>query len=333
MHRIHRRSVVCVAGAIAALCSAASLLAQPSPAAWPTRPLRMIVPFAPGGASDIVARIIAPRLSQELGQQVVIDNRAGASGNVGVEIAARASPDGYTVLLGNIGTMAINPAIFPDFPVRPVRDFVGVTQIVDVPGALVAHPSVPANTVREFIAYAKSRPGALNFGSSGAGSAGRLEMEAFMRAAGISLVHIPYKGGAGAATAALLTGEIAVINVSLAAVLPQVRAGKLKALGVAAIARPGSLPDVPTMVESGFRDMTTGSWQGVYFPRGTPRPIVDRMFKMATKIVVEPEVTRRLNEAGAEVIVSESPEVFAKFMRAQNDRWASVVKRIGLIGE
>jgi tripartite-type tricarboxylate transporter receptor subunit TctC len=330
---MYRPCITQLSCTMAALAAATGVLAQPQATAWPERPIRMIVPFAPGGASDIVGRIISPRLSQELGQQVVIDNRAGASGNVGVEIASRAAPDGYTVLLGNIGTMAINPAIFPDFPVRPVRDFVGVSQIVDVPGAMVAHPSVPANTVREFIAYAKSHPGKLNFGSSGAGSAGRLEMEAFMRMAGITLVHIPYKGGAGAATAALLAGEIAVVNVSLAAVLPQVRAGKLKALGVAAIARPASLPDVPTMAESGFKEMTTGSWQGVYFPAGTPRPIVNRMFKAATKTVVEPEVTRRLNDAGAEVIVSASPEAFATFMRAQNERWAKVVKTIGLIGE
>lgn len=330
---MQRRSTITFAGAMATLCFSPGTFGQSDVASWPNRPIRLIVPFAPGGASDIVGRIIAPRLSQELGQQVVIDNRAGASGNVGVEIASRASPDGYTVLLGNIGTMAINPAIFTKFPVRTVRDFVGVTQIVDVPGAMVAHPAVPASTVREFIAYAKSRPGQLNFGSSGAGSAGRLEMEAFMRAAGISLVHIPYKGGAGSATAALLTGEIAVINVSLAAVLPQVRAGKLKALGVAAIARPASIPDVPTMAESGFKDMTTGSWQGVYFPVGTPRATVDRMFKVVTGVVVEPEVTRRLNDAGAEVIISESPEAFARFMRTQNDRWANVVKTIGLIGE
>jgi len=328
-----RRSTIHLACATTALCISAGALAQPDTGAWPNRPLRLIVPFAPGGASDIVGRILSPRLSQELGQQVVIDNRAGASGNLGIEIASRASPDGYTVLLGNIGTMAINPAIFPKFPVRPVRDFVGVTQVVDVPGAMVAHPAVPAKTVREFIDYAKSRPGQLNFGSSGAGSAGRLEMEAFMRAAGISLVHIPYKGGAGAATAALLTGEIAVINVSLAAVLSQVRAGKLKALGVAAVARPGSLPDVPTMAESGFKEMTTGSWQGVYFPVGTSRPIVNRMFKVVTRVVVEPEVTRRLNDAGAEVIISESPETFARFMRTQNERWANVVKTIGLLGE
>ena len=161
---------------------------------YPSRAVRMVVPFAPGGASDIVGRIIQPKMSQEFGQQIVIDNRAGASGNIGVEVAARANPDGYTFLLGNVGTMAINPSIFPKFPVRPVRDFIAVTEVVDVPGALAVHPSVPVNTVKEFVEYTKARPGRLNFASSGSGSAQRMEMEIFMRAAGVDLVHIPYKG-------------------------------------------------------------------------------------------------------------------------------------------
>ena len=187
----------------------------------------MIIPFAPGGASDLVARMISPKLTQELGQQVVVDNRGGASGNIGVEMAARATADGYTILLGNIGTMVINPALFPKFPVRPVRDFVAVTQVVDVPTALAVHPSVPVATMKEFIDYAKSRPGKLNYGSAGAGSNGRLEMEFFMRAAGINLVHIPYKGGAGPAAAALLGGEVHCAFVTLSSFLTQAKAGKV----------------------------------------------------------------------------------------------------------
>ena len=219
----------------------------------------MIIPFAPGGASDLVARMISPKLIQELGQQVVVDNRGGASGNIGVEMAARATPDGYTLLLGNIGTMVINPALYPKFAVRPVRDFIGVTQVVDVPTALAIHPSVPVATVKEFIEYAKARPGKLNFGSAGAGSNGRLEMEFFMRAASVELVHIPYKGGAGPAATALLAGEVHAAFVTLSSFVTQARAGKIKVLGVGAPRRVSAAPDTQTMEEAGFSGMTSGS--------------------------------------------------------------------------
>ncbi|HSN39996.1 MAG TPA: tripartite tricarboxylate transporter substrate-binding protein, partial [Burkholderiales bacterium] len=213
------------------LLISAAVYAQPD---YPNRPVRMIVPFAPGGASDFVGRIIQPKLSETLGQQVVVDNRTGAAGNIGVELAARATPDGYTLLLGNSGTMAINPGLFPKFPIRPLRDLIGVTQVVDVPGALVVHPSVPVATVKEFIAYAKARPGKLNYGSAGAGSPQRLAMEYFMSEAGIKLVHIPYKGGAGAASIAVVAGEVSAVMTSAPAVLPFGKSGKLTALGVGA---------------------------------------------------------------------------------------------------
>lgn len=301
--------------------------------AYPVRAVRMIVPFAPGGASDLVGRLMQPKLQQELGQQILIDNRAGASGNIGVEVAAKASADGYTFLLGNIGTMAINPSIYPKFPVRPVRDFAAVTQVVDVPVGLAAHPSVPVKNMKEFIAFAKLQKGKLNYGSAGAGSNGRLEMEQFMKLAGIDLVHIPYKGGAGAAATALLTGEVGVAFVSIASVMPHVRNGKMKILGVSAIRRVKALPDVPTMPELGYKDMKTGSWQGVYFPTGTSRAIIDRMFAAAVKTMADPEVIKRVNDSGAEVIVSSSPEDFTTFMREQNERFVRVVKQIGDITE
>ncbi|MEY4597637.1 MAG: hypothetical protein RLZZ445_434 [Pseudomonadota bacterium] len=301
--------------------------------AYPVRAVRMIVPFAPGGASDLVGRLMQPKLQQELGQQILIDNRAGASGNIGVEVAAKAPADGYTFLLGNIGTMAINPSIYPKFPVRPVRDFAAVTQVVDVPVGLAAHPSVPVKNMKEFIAFAKLQKGKLNYGSAGAGSNGRLEMEQFMKLAGIDLVHIPYKGGAGAAATALLTGEVGVAFVSIASVMPHVRNGKMKILGVSAIRRVKALPDVPTMPELGYKDMKTGSWQGVYFPTGTSRAIIDRMFAAAVKTMADPEVIKRVNDSGAEVIVSSSPEDFTTFMREQNERFVRVVKQIGDITE
>ena len=300
---------------------------------YPSKAVRMVVPFAPGGASDIVGRIIQPKMSQEFGQQIVIDNRAGASGNIGVEVAAHANPDGYTFLLGNVGTMAINPSIFPKFPVRPLRDFVHVTELVDVPGALAVHPSVPVATVREFVDYAKANRGKLNFGSSGAGSAQRMEMEIFMRAAGIDLVHIPYKGGAGAATTALVSGEVSVAVVSLAAVLPHIKNGRIKALGVISPKRFTLLPDTPTMTEVGYPAIRNGSWQGVYLPLGTSRTVVNKFYQVALRVVADPEVARRLNEAGAEVVTSKSPEDFARFMRDQNERFAKVIKEAGVVTE
>ena len=290
-------------------------MAPPAPAAdvYPVRAVRMVVPFAPGGASDLVGRLMQPRLQQELGQQILIDNRTGAS--------------------GNIGTMAINPSIYPKFPVRPVRDFVPVTQVVDVPVGLAAHPSVPVKNMKEFIAFAKLQKCKLNYGSAGAGSNGRLEMELFMKLAGSDLVHIPYKGGAGAAATALLTGEVGVAFVSIASVMPHVRNGKMKILGVSAVKRIKALPDVPTMPELGYKDMKTGSWQGVYFPTGTPRAVIDRMFAAAVKTMADPEVIKRVNDSGAEVIVSNSPEEFTVFMKEQNERFVQVVKQIGDITE
>lgn len=310
-----------------------AVAAQAQSGAYPTRPVRMIVPFQPGGASDVVGRIIAPKMSEVLGQQVVIDNRTGASGNIGVEVAANASPDGYTFLLGNSGTMAINPAVFPKFPVRPVRDLVAVTQVVDVPGALVAHPSVPSNNVKEFIAYVKARPGKLNYGSSGAGSPQRLAMEYFMREAGIQMVHIPYKGGAGGAALAVLSGEVSAVMTSVSSILPHVRAGKLKAYGVVAPRRLAVLPDTPTMVESGFPKMTAGAWQGVYFPKQTPRAVTDKFFAVTQKVMADPEVGRRLSDQGADVVVSKSPEAFAHFMKSENELYDKLVKQIGLVTE
>lgn len=312
------------------LLISAAVYAQPD---YPNRPVRMIVPFAPGGASDFVGRIIQPKLSETLGQQVVVDNRTGAAGNIGVELAARATPDGYTLLLGNSGTMAINPGLFPKFPIRPLRDLIGVTQVVDVPGALVVHPSVPVATVKEFIAYAKARPGKLNYGSAGAGSPQRLAMEYFMSEAGIKLVHIPYKGGAGAASIAVVAGEVSAVMTSAPSVLPFVKSGKLKALGVVAPQRLAAFPDTPTMVESGFPAMTTGSWQGVYVPAGASRAIVNRLYAAVIRTMGDPEVIRRLGTGSAEVITSKSPEDFAVFMKKENALWAKVIKDIGLTGE
>ena len=325
MHATWRR---CAPAAVLLACAAAA-----EAQTYPTRPVRMIVPFAPGGASDVVGRIIAPRLGDALGQQVVIDNRTGASGNIGVEVAATATPDGHTFLLGNSGTMAINPAVFPKFPIRPLRDLLAVTQVVDVPGVLVTHPSIPVTGVKAFIDYVKARPGKLNYGSAGAGSPQRLAMEYFMREAGIELVHIPYKGGAGAAAVAVLAGEVSAVMTSVSAVLPHVKANKLRAHGVVAPKRLPVLPETPTMAESGFPRMTAGAWQGVYVPVKTPAPVVKILFEATHKALNDAEVQRRLADQGAERVLSATPRDFAAFMKAENELYDKLVREIGVITE
>jgi tripartite-type tricarboxylate transporter receptor subunit TctC len=300
---------------------------------YPARPVRMIIPFAPGGASDFVGRIIQPKLGEELGQLVVADNRAGAAGNVGVEIAARAAPDGYTILLGNVGTMAINPSVFAKFPVNPLRDFTGITLVVDVPGAMGVHPSVPAATVKEFIEYAKTRPGKLSYASTGASSAQRLAFEFFMSKAGISLLHVPYKGGAGPATTAVLAGEVAATMVTTASFVPHMKTGRIKVLAVIAPKRVSAMPEVPTMVESGFPELTLGSWQGVFVPTGTPRTVVKRLYAAVIRTMEDAEVVKRLGTASAQVATSRSPEDFAAFLKDQTAFWAKIVKVVGATAE
>jgi tripartite-type tricarboxylate transporter receptor subunit TctC len=242
--------------AILALCALPSVaMAAAATTAYPSRPVRMIVPFVPGGSVDFVARILQPRYSEALGQQVVIDNRAGASGNIAVELTANSPADGHTILLGNVGAAAINPSVFPKFPVQAGRDLQAVTLIVDVPGALGVHATVPVATLKEFIEYAKARPGQLNYGSSAAGSAQSLAMEYFMGKAGIKLVSIPYKGGAGAATLAVLAGEVTATMLTTASFVPHLKGGKVKVLAVISPKRVSQLPEVPTMIEHGYPEL------------------------------------------------------------------------------
>lgn len=317
-----RRFLACSVTLLGALATTAA----PAADDYPTRPVRMIVPFAPGGASDFVARIIQPRMSELLGQQVVIDNRSGAAGNIGVEVAANASADGYTFLLGNVGTMAINPNLFTKFPVKPTRDLIAVTQVVDVPGALVVHPSLPAKSAKEFVAYLKANPGKLNYGSPGPGSNNRIEMEAFLLHTGTKMTHVPYKGGAGPAMIGLLGNEVQAMFVTFSSAVTFVKQGRIRMLGVTAPKRVSALPDVPTMSEQGFREMLTGSWQGVFFPKSTSRAIVNRMFSVTTETMKNADVQKRMQEGGVDIVVSKSPEDFAKFLASENARFAKVIK-------
>ena len=293
---------------------------------YPTRPVRMIVPFGPGGASDYVGRILQPRMSQLLGQQLVIDNRAGASGNIGAEAAARATPDGYTILLGNVGTMAINPTIFPKIPMRPLRDLIPVTQVVDVPGALVINPKVPATSVSQFIAYLKANPNKLNFGSPGPSSANCIVMDGFLLKTGTKMVNVPYKGGAGPAMVGLLGNEVQASFVTFSSAVNFAKQGRIRMLGVVAPKRVPVMPDVPTMAEQGFKDMTVGSWQGIFVPKGTPQAIVAKLFQITTETMKDPDVVKKLGAGGVDVVVSKSPAAFRQFVAAETAAYAHVIK-------
>lgn len=296
---------------------------------YPSRPVRMIVPFQPGGASDFVGRIIQPKLAEVLGQNVVVENRVGASGYIGVETAAGATPDGYTFLLGNIGTMAINPSVFPKFKVKPLQALVGVTQVVDVPLCVAVHPSLPVHSIKELITYAKARPGKLNYAAAGAGSNARLAMEYFKLQTGLDIVMIAYKGGAGGAALGLVQGETQVTFLSTPSVFPFVKQDRVRLLAVIAPERLDSAPNTPTMAESGFPDMTVGSWQGVYVPKGTPQAVVRKLFPAVQTTMKDSNVQKRLAVVSARAVLSKSPEDFYQFWKSQNDRWAGVVKKIG----
>ena len=321
---------VLIACAVAAVAPAA--LAQGA-AGYPAKPVRMVIPFAPGGASDFVGRVIQPRLGELLGQSIVIENRAGASGNIGLETAARSAPDGYTVFLGNVGTTAINPSLFKTLTVVPTRDFVPITQVVDVPSALVANPSFPPNSARELIEFVKPSPNKYFFGSPGPGSANRLEMERFMKSSGIQMTHVPYKGGAGPAITGLLAGETSTMFVTLSSAASQVRAGKLKLLAVAAPQRVAAFPNAPTLAEEGLPEMTHGSWQGVFVPTGTPPEIVQKLYTIVIQTMETPDVKKRLGESGVDVVTSKSPAEFAAFLHAETEKWAQVVKESGATAE
>src|SRR5436189_1300871 len=285
--------------------------------AYPNHPVRMIVPFAPGGASDFVARIISPKLGEFLGQTIVIENRPGASGNIGMEAAAKASPDGYTIYLGNIGTIAINPAVFPNLSVNPQKDFTAISLVAGVPSILIANPTVPVNTVAELVALAKSKPGELNFASPGSSTLNRLEMERFMKFADVKIVHIPYKGGAGPAVTGMLGGETQVMFVTLSSAISFVQAGKLKPLGISTAKRIDALPQVPTMAEAGYPEMISSSWQGVFVPGATPRPIVEKLHAVLLATLESPEIRQRFAAGGVNVVTSKTPEDFISFVGAE----------------
>ncbi|MBI3936971.1 MAG: tripartite tricarboxylate transporter substrate binding protein [Betaproteobacteria bacterium] len=294
---------------------------------YPTKPIRLIVPFPPGGTTDVVARVIAQKLTENWSQQVVVDNRPGAGGIIGTELAAKAPADGYTLLLGSITTHAVNPSLYKKLPFDPLRDFAPVSLAVSTPQVLVVHPSVAAKSVKELIALAKAKPGQLNYASAGTGTSPHLTFELFKSMAGVNLVHVPYKG-TGPAITDLIGGQVQTMITGVVALYPHIKAGKLRALGATSAKRVAALPDVPTIAESGVPGFDVASWFGVFAPAGTPKPVVTRLNAEIVKILAVPELRRKLAAQGADPATN-TPEQFAAYVKSELARWGKVVQATG----
>ncbi len=306
-------------------CPAQVAAASP---AYPDRPLRLIVPFPPGGGNDILARAVGQRLAESLGQQIIVDNRGGAGGMIGGALAATADPDGYTLFLGSMGSLAHNPALRPKLPYNPPRDFAAVSLLATSAFILVVHPGVPASSVRELIALARAKPGALNYGSSGTGSSLHMVGELFKHSAGVNIVHVPYKGTAPALTD-LIAGQVQMVFSTMPPALPQVKAGKMRALGVTTITRAKSAPEVPTIAEAGVPGFEVQNWQGLVVPAKTPRAIVERLNREVVMVLALPAMIDALGAQGLDPL-SNTPAQFDKLIRAEIDKWRKLVQATGI---
>ena len=296
--------------------------------AYPSRPVRLIAPFPAGGGVDIVARQLAQKLAEKWGQQVVVDNRTGATGIIGTDIAARATPDGYTVIMGNVATHAVNVSLYQKLPYDPVKDFSPITLVARVPEVLVVHPSLLAATVKELIALAAKKPGSLTVGSAGYGSPPHLAAELFQLLGKVQFVHVPYKGSTPALTD-LVGGQINLYFSNILSATPHVKSARLRALGVTSAKRSLVLPDVPTIAEAGVPKYEEYNWYGMLAPAGVPAPVLKKIHGDLVAVLHSPEVTQRLAADGAEVI-GNTPQEFARFIRAEIDKYANVVKQRGL---
>ena len=311
--------------AVAALALAA--LAGTACAQYPAHPVRFIVPSAAGGGTDIIARAVSLKLSEALGQQFVVDNRPGAGQMIGIELAAKAPPDGHTILMA-ASTLAINPVMYKKVPYDPLRDFAPITQAASLPNVIVVHPSLPVKSLAELIAYAKARPGELNFASAGIGTSPQMSIELLKSMAGIDMVHIPYKGTAPGVVD-LLAGQVKVMAPNVLTALPHIKSGKLRALAVTSGKRSQALPEVPTVAEAGLPGYDSTQWYGVLAPAGTSRAIILRLHGEIVRALRDPEVGRRLEADGAEAVGS-SPEEFTAFIRSETEKWAKVAQAAGI---
>jgi tripartite-type tricarboxylate transporter receptor subunit TctC len=317
-----------VAFAAAALAVAAS---QVSGQTFPAKPVRIVVGFASGGNVDIPTRIIASKLGDLWGMSVIVDNRSGAGGNIGADLVAKAAPDGYTLLTCNAASHGINPSFYKKIPFDAVKDFAFISQIGSTANVLLVHPSVPANSVSEFVAYAKANPGKISFASAGVGTSQHLAMELLKSMTGINVVHVPYKGGHPALTD-LLGGQVQAMFAAVPTSQATIKAGKLRALGVTSPQRSTQLPGVPTIAESGVPGFSVTSWYGLCAPAGVPQPVLAKLRADAAKVLAQPDTQQRLAEQGIEVAET-SPEQFAEFVKAEIAKWAKVVKEAGITAD
>ena len=314
--RLIAGSLMCACGIAPAVTAAAQ--------SFPTKPVRIIVAYTPAGTTDILARAIGQKMNEAWGQPVIVDNRPGANGNIGTEVAARATADGHTLIMATSGTHGINPSLYRKLGWDAVKDFAPVSLVATVPNILVVNNSLPVRSVKELIAYAKANAGKLNYGSPGIGSTAHLSMELFKSMTGTSLNHIPYKGSAGV-LADLMGGQIAVTMDNIPVYLPQVKAGKIRALAVSPAKRTSAAPDLPTVAEAGVTGYDSGAWFGLLAPAGTPRPIVDKLSGEVARILNLADVSRRISELGAEPVGS-TPAQFAAHIKSEIARWAKVIR-------
>lgn len=319
--RIHRFLLMAAA--------ALQFIAAPAQAdTYPSKTIKLIVPFAPGGASDFVARILAPKLSAELGQSIYIENKSGVAGNIGLEAAAAAAPDGYTAFLGNVGTLAINPAIFGPRQRVTAADLTPVSLVANAPDILVANTDLPAKNVNDLVAHVRKNPG-ISFASPGSGSLNRLEMELFRHEAKLDMVHVPYKGGAGPAIMDVVGGHVKMMFVPVPAAMQLIKGGKLQPIAVASAKRLSTLPDVPTLAESGYPQVVGGSWQAVMFPAHTPPNVIAAWHAALVKVLAREDVKADLLVGGVEAVTSASPRDLGEFIHTEAQRWGTVAKSSG----
>ena len=320
-----QRRRICQSLALLATGGASALHAQ---GAWPQKPIRLVVPFAPGGSSEVVARSVAGELTKQLGQSVFVENKPGGAGVIAMQEVAKAGADGYTLILGHVGTLAVNPYMLPSQPYDVNKDFVPVTLLAKVPTVLVVHPDVPAKTFKEFIAYAKANPGKVNYSSAGNGSSGHLSMEYLKLTAGFFMTHIPYRGS-GPQMTDLLAGRVQVAMNGLPSVSAFIKSGKLRALAVGSAQRIAALPDVPTIAENGYKGFETSQWYGLLAPAGTPAPVVKRLQEESLKALRTGPVTERFAHDSA-VGVGDTPEQFGAYIIAQQKVWKDIVAKAGI---
>jgi tripartite-type tricarboxylate transporter receptor subunit TctC len=323
MSNAKTRSIVQVLAACAAFAAAVPLGAQD----YPAKPVRIIIGFPPGGATDLVSRLMAPRFADLLKQQFIVDNRPGANGVIGTDLAARAAPDGYTIHLATVVSLVLSPAT-GKVPYDPIKDFAPISQAVALQNIFIVHPTLPVRSMKELIVLAKAKPGALNFASSGAASPGHLAGELFKNMARVDLVHVPYKGG-GPALIDLIAGHIEIFVAVISTATPQVKAGKARALAVTGPKRAASLPEVPTVAEAALKGYEATNWYGYVVSAGTPRPIIERLHQATVTVLDMPDIRRALLDQGIEAAPS-SPERFAAYIKAETGKWTKVIKAAGI---